>query len=213
MSWVSVDRGSIELKLNGEGVRLEPELEGERISGPTELNKETVATNVNEDKDDSDFQNSEPEEVGTKGWVSNDDDDDDEIMNIRNPYRVFIEKKNRSVGDEDLELVVSLSGGLQKDRTMELNGEGIRDKTDFIGSNDVGSYDSDSNEQRVKEYLSDYYKRDMYQMLYNCTLPTIPSENFWKGTRMGPIDHPLKRKLIGRPKHKRKREEGTSANK
>ncbi|KAK8627456.1 hypothetical protein V6N13_135067 [Hibiscus sabdariffa] len=34
------------------------------------------------------------------------------------------------------------------------------------------------------------------------------SEDYWKDTKMGPIEPPLKRKLPGRPKQKRKREEG-----
>ncbi|PPD71491.1 hypothetical protein GOBAR_DD31610 [Gossypium barbadense] len=143
MSRVSVDRGSIELELNGEGVRLEPELEGERVSGPTKLNKETIAASevegvntkrvssdisedANEDEDDSDFQSNEPKE----------------------------KKKNRSVGVEDLELVVNLSG-LQKDKIREVNGEGIGDETDYIGSDDVGSYDSDSNGQELSAKLND----------------------------------------------------------
>ncbi|KAK8574143.1 hypothetical protein V6N13_097134 [Hibiscus sabdariffa] len=44
--------------------------------------------------------------------------------------------------------------------------------------------------------------------LYNYALPILPSEDYWKDTKMGPIEPPLKRKLPGRPKQKRKREEG-----
>ncbi|KAL4283757.1 hypothetical protein GQ457_16G006080 [Hibiscus cannabinus] len=43
---------------------------------------------------------------------------------------------------------------------------------------------------------------------YHYALPTIPSEAFWKDTKMGPLEPPVKRKLPRRPKQKRKREEG-----
>ncbi|KAL4289782.1 hypothetical protein GQ457_14G002440 [Hibiscus cannabinus] len=62
-------------------------------------------------------------------------------------------------------------------------------------------------EESLETYVSDAYKKHVYHELYNVDMPTIPSENFWKDAHMGSIDPPLKRKLPGRPKHKRKREE------
>ncbi|KAL4308001.1 hypothetical protein GQ457_01G017620 [Hibiscus cannabinus] len=67
-------------------------------------------------------------------------------------------------------------------------------------------------QERPEEYVIDSYKTSTYCSLYNSALPSIPSEKFWNDTRMGPIDPPLKRKLPGRPKHKRKKEEGEQAN-
>ncbi|KAK8540850.1 hypothetical protein V6N13_038593 [Hibiscus sabdariffa] len=67
-------------------------------------------------------------------------------------------------------------------------------------------------QERPEEYVIDSYKTSTYCSFYNSALPSIPSEKFWNDTRMGPIDPPLKRKLPGRPKHKRKKEEGEQAN-
>ncbi|KAK8576930.1 hypothetical protein V6N13_121929 [Hibiscus sabdariffa] len=63
-------------------------------------------------------------------------------------------------------------------------------------------------EERLEDYVLVSYKKHVYIDLYNAAMPTISSEQFWKDTKMGSLDPPLKRKLPGRPKHKRKREEG-----
>ncbi|KAL4280508.1 hypothetical protein GQ457_03G025190 [Hibiscus cannabinus] len=57
-------------------------------------------------------------------------------------------------------------------------------------------------------YVHEAYRKENYHSLYHYALPTIPSEAFWKDTKMGPLEPPVKRKLPGRPKQKRKREEG-----
>ncbi|KAK8627968.1 hypothetical protein V6N13_063683 [Hibiscus sabdariffa] len=46
------------------------------------------------------------------------------------------------------------------------------------------------------------------QELYSVVLPAVASEQFWKDSGMGKIGPPLHRKMSGRPKHKRRREEG-----
>ncbi|KAL4379655.1 hypothetical protein GQ457_02G010710 [Hibiscus cannabinus] len=61
--------------------------------------------------------------------------------------------------------------------------------------------------KKLEAYVFDAYKKHVYVDLYTDTLPTILSEKFWKDTKMGSLDPPLKRKLSGRPKQKRKREE------
>ncbi|KAL4302238.1 hypothetical protein GQ457_10G010760 [Hibiscus cannabinus] len=63
-------------------------------------------------------------------------------------------------------------------------------------------------EERFEDYVLVSYKNHVYIVLYNAAMPTISSEQFWKDTKMGSLNPPLKRKLPGRPKHKRKREEG-----
>ncbi|KAK8613997.1 hypothetical protein V6N13_122376 [Hibiscus sabdariffa] len=63
-------------------------------------------------------------------------------------------------------------------------------------------------DERLEDYVLVSYKKHVYIDLYNAAMPTISSEQFWKDTKMGSLDPPLKRKLPGRPKHKRKREEG-----
>ncbi|KAL4376571.1 hypothetical protein GQ457_02G033250 [Hibiscus cannabinus] len=63
----------------------------------------------------------------------------------------------------------------------------------------------------VNEYVYRGYKKEMYQMLYSHVFPVVPSEKFWVKTKMGPIDPPLPRKIPGRPKRNRVREEGASA--
>ncbi|KAL4282895.1 hypothetical protein GQ457_16G000570 [Hibiscus cannabinus] len=63
-------------------------------------------------------------------------------------------------------------------------------------------------EESLENYVLHLYKKEVYQELYSCVIPTIPSEKYWKDIGMGPIDPPLKRKLPGRPKHKRRKEEG-----
>ncbi|KAL4379129.1 hypothetical protein GQ457_02G013030 [Hibiscus cannabinus] len=63
-------------------------------------------------------------------------------------------------------------------------------------------------EESLENYVLHLYKKEVYQELYSCVIPTIPSEKYWKDSGMGPIDPPLKRKLSGRPKHKRRKEEG-----
>ncbi|KAK8672724.1 hypothetical protein V6N13_111088 [Hibiscus sabdariffa] len=63
-------------------------------------------------------------------------------------------------------------------------------------------------EESLENYVLHLYKKEVYQELYSCVIPTIPSEKYWKDSGMGPIDPPLKRKLPGRPKHKRRKEEG-----
>ncbi|KAL4304221.1 hypothetical protein GQ457_10G018050 [Hibiscus cannabinus] len=60
----------------------------------------------------------------------------------------------------------------------------------------------------VNDYVYRGYKKEMYQMLYSHVLPAVPSEKFWVKTKMGPIDPPLPRKMPGRPKRNRVREEG-----
>ncbi|KAL4278193.1 hypothetical protein GQ457_03G025200 [Hibiscus cannabinus] len=62
--------------------------------------------------------------------------------------------------------------------------------------------------ESVETYVVEAYKKETYMSLYNYALPILPSEDYWKETKMGPIEPPLKRKLPGRPKQKRKREEG-----
>ncbi|KAK8577998.1 hypothetical protein V6N13_076672 [Hibiscus sabdariffa] len=42
--------------------------------------------------------------------------------------------------------------------------------------------------------------------MYSVVLPTIPSEKYWKDIKMSKIDPPVPRKMLGRPKHKRKKE-------
>ncbi|KAL4291119.1 hypothetical protein GQ457_14G002270 [Hibiscus cannabinus] len=62
--------------------------------------------------------------------------------------------------------------------------------------------------ESVETYVVEAYKKETYMSLYNYALPILPSEDYWKETKMGPIEPHLKRKLPGRPKQKRKREEG-----
>ncbi|KAK8648758.1 hypothetical protein V6N13_129501 [Hibiscus sabdariffa] len=64
------------------------------------------------------------------------------------------------------------------------------------------------NYKPLERYVDEAYRKENYQSLYHYALPTIPSEAFWKDTKMGPLEPPVKRKLPGRPKQKRKREEG-----
>ncbi|KAK8547908.1 hypothetical protein V6N13_123331 [Hibiscus sabdariffa] len=64
------------------------------------------------------------------------------------------------------------------------------------------------NYEPLERYVDEAYRKESYQSLYHYALPTIPSEAFWKDTKMGPLEPPVKRKLPGRPKQKRKREEG-----
>ncbi|KAK8712746.1 hypothetical protein V6N13_147974 [Hibiscus sabdariffa] len=64
------------------------------------------------------------------------------------------------------------------------------------------------NYEPLERYVDEAYRKENYQSLYHYALPTIPSEAFWKDTKMGPLEPPVKRKLPGRPKQKRKREEG-----
>ncbi|KAK5836587.1 hypothetical protein PVK06_012381 [Gossypium arboreum] len=69
-------------------------------------------------------------------------------MRVRIIVTFKAENQKRLVGAKDLELVVNLSG-LQRDRTKEINGEGIGDETNYIRSDDVGCYDLDSNGELV----------------------------------------------------------------
>ncbi|KAL4353908.1 hypothetical protein GQ457_06G029520 [Hibiscus cannabinus] len=63
-------------------------------------------------------------------------------------------------------------------------------------------------EESLENYVLHLYKKEVYQELYSVVIPTIPSEKYWQDSGMGKIDPPLKRKLPGRPKHKRRKEEG-----
>ncbi|KAK8706545.1 hypothetical protein V6N13_050106 [Hibiscus sabdariffa] len=63
-------------------------------------------------------------------------------------------------------------------------------------------------EESLENYVLHLYKKEVYQELYSVVIPTIPSEKYWKDSRMDKIDPPLNRKLSGRPKHKRRKEEG-----
>ncbi|KAK8649246.1 hypothetical protein V6N13_129979 [Hibiscus sabdariffa] len=63
-------------------------------------------------------------------------------------------------------------------------------------------------EEPLNQYVIGLYKKQKYQELYSVVLPTVASEQFWKDSGMGKIDPPLHRKMPGRPKHKRIREEG-----
>ncbi|KAK8714080.1 hypothetical protein V6N13_149281 [Hibiscus sabdariffa] len=67
-------------------------------------------------------------------------------------------------------------------------------------------------EEKLENYVLDSYKKHVYHELYNDVIPTIPSEKFWENTQMGSVDPPLKRKFPGRPKLKRRREEGEVKN-
>ncbi|KAL4335518.1 hypothetical protein GQ457_07G007250 [Hibiscus cannabinus] len=63
-------------------------------------------------------------------------------------------------------------------------------------------------EESLENYVLHLYKKEVYQELYSVFIPTIPSEKYWQDSGMGKIDPPLKRKMPGRPKHKRRKEEG-----
>ncbi|KAK8695064.1 hypothetical protein V6N13_072606 [Hibiscus sabdariffa] len=63
-------------------------------------------------------------------------------------------------------------------------------------------------EEPLNQYVIGLYKKQKYQELYSVVLPIVASEQFWKDSGMGKIDSPLHRKMPGRPKHKRRREEG-----
>ncbi|KAL4335024.1 hypothetical protein GQ457_07G004420 [Hibiscus cannabinus] len=63
-------------------------------------------------------------------------------------------------------------------------------------------------EESLENYVIHLYKKEVYQELYSVVIPTIPSEKYWQDSGMGKIDPTLKRKLPGRPKHKRRKEEG-----
>ncbi|KAK8677355.1 hypothetical protein V6N13_142899 [Hibiscus sabdariffa] len=63
-------------------------------------------------------------------------------------------------------------------------------------------------EESLENYVLHLYKKEVYQELYSVVIPTIPSEKYWKDSGMGKIDPPLKRKLPGRSKHKRRKDEG-----
>ncbi|KAL4304651.1 hypothetical protein GQ457_10G028180 [Hibiscus cannabinus] len=63
-------------------------------------------------------------------------------------------------------------------------------------------------EEPLNQYVIGLYKKQKYQELYSVVMPTVASEKFWKDCGMGQIDPPLHRKMPGRPKHKRRREEG-----
>ncbi|KAL4271328.1 hypothetical protein GQ457_13G011060 [Hibiscus cannabinus] len=67
-------------------------------------------------------------------------------------------------------------------------------------------------EEPLNQYVIGLYKKEKYQELYSVVLPTVASEQFWKYSGMGKIDPPLHRKMQGRPKHKRRREEGEVEN-
>ncbi|KAL4272493.1 hypothetical protein GQ457_13G012320 [Hibiscus cannabinus] len=67
-------------------------------------------------------------------------------------------------------------------------------------------------EEKLENYVLDSYKKHVYHELYNAVIPTIPSEKFWENTQMGSVDPPLKIKFPGRPKLKRRREEGEVKN-
>ncbi|KAL4278654.1 hypothetical protein GQ457_03G024730 [Hibiscus cannabinus] len=64
------------------------------------------------------------------------------------------------------------------------------------------------NYEPLERYVDEAYRKENYQSFYHYALPTIPSEAFWKDTEMGPLEPPVKRKLPGRPKQKRKIDEG-----
>ncbi|KAK8628151.1 hypothetical protein V6N13_063863 [Hibiscus sabdariffa] len=56
------------------------------------------------------------------------------------------------------------------------------------------------NYEPLERYVDEEYRKENYQSLYHYALPTIPSEAFWKDTKMVPLEPPVKRKLPGRPK-------------
>ncbi|KAK8656350.1 hypothetical protein V6N13_098303 [Hibiscus sabdariffa] len=62
-------------------------------------------------------------------------------------------------------------------------------------------------EEPLEQYVIGLYLKQKYQELYSVVLPTVANEQFWKDGGMGKIDPPLLRKMPGRPKHKRRREE------
>ncbi|KAK8609154.1 hypothetical protein V6N13_025461 [Hibiscus sabdariffa] len=61
---------------------------------------------------------------------------------------------------------------------------------------------------RVEEYINDFYKKDMHQKCYNFVIPLFAGEKLWHATNMGYIEPPLPRKLPGRPNKKRVPEKG-----
>ncbi|KAK8693843.1 hypothetical protein V6N13_071411 [Hibiscus sabdariffa] len=63
-------------------------------------------------------------------------------------------------------------------------------------------------EEPLNQYVIGLYKKQKYQELYSVVLPTVASEHFCKDSGIGKIDPPLHRKMPGRPKHKRRKEEG-----
>ncbi|KAK8648970.1 hypothetical protein V6N13_129711 [Hibiscus sabdariffa] len=86
-----------------------------------------------------------------------------------------------------------------------------RSKCDAIDNNFCEAFNSAiivAREESLENYVLHLYKKEVYQELYSVVIPTIPSEKYWQDSGMGKIDPPLKRKLHGRPKHKRRKEEG-----
>ncbi|KAK8663497.1 hypothetical protein V6N13_083313 [Hibiscus sabdariffa] len=58
----------------------------------------------------------------------------------------------------------------------------------------------------VNDYVYMGYKKEMHQRLYSHVLPVVPSEKFGEKTNMGTIEPMLPRKMPGRPKRNRVRE-------
>ncbi|KAK8544351.1 hypothetical protein V6N13_056133 [Hibiscus sabdariffa] len=84
-------------------------------------------------------------------------------------------------------------------------------KCDSVDNNFSEAFNSailPARNESIETYVTEAYKKETYMSFYNFALPILPSEDYWKDTKMGPIEPPLKRKLLGRPKQKRKREEG-----
>ncbi|KAL4285000.1 hypothetical protein GQ457_16G029830 [Hibiscus cannabinus] len=67
-------------------------------------------------------------------------------------------------------------------------------------------------EEPLNQYVIGLYKKQKYHELYSVVMPTVASEKFWKDCGMGKIDPALHRKMPGRPKHKRRKEDGEVEN-
>ncbi|KAL4318240.1 hypothetical protein GQ457_18G010270 [Hibiscus cannabinus] len=74
-----------------------------------------------------------------------------------------------------------------------------------IGDGDIFTILSDM-QKPIERYVHDAYTKETYRSLYDYALPTIPSDAFWKETKMSSLKPSVKRKLPRRPKQKRKRE-------
>ncbi|XVE98474.1 hypothetical protein REPUB_Repub03eG0109500 [Reevesia pubescens] len=62
----------------------------------------------------------------------------------------------------------------------------------------------------VEDYVADVYKKELYHKCYNYVVPVIPGDTLWPVTNMKDIDLPFSRKLPGRPRKNRIKEDGES---
>ncbi|KAK2643182.1 hypothetical protein Ddye_024945 [Dipteronia dyeriana] len=82
-----------------------------------------------------------------------------------------------------------------------------------VSDSDISLVHSDSEGQHAHDFVHWYYSKEAFQITYSGVINPIPDASRWPATDGAPLNPPLRRTLVGRPKKNRRREpdEGPAA--